>query len=264
MAYAPVNGTDIYYEVHGGRTSGIPLVLLHGSLSTIDTSFGAVLPALAATRAVIAAEFRGHGHSPKGDRPLTHAQLADDTIELLRHLGIDQADLFGYSLGSAIAVETVLRQPALVRKLALASVCYHIDGFVPGVLDGIDTLDPADLAGTPWHQAYLATAPDADDWPSLVADTLQLDRNFTGWPAATIQSISAPTLIINGDADIVRPEHAIEMFRLLGPTAQVAVLPGTTHEGLVDRADLLLPIVTSFVDAAAAAAATSMGDDVAK
>jgi pimeloyl-ACP methyl ester carboxylesterase len=255
-AYASVNGLNMYYEIHG---TGRPLVLLHGALSAIDTSFGKLLPSLARTRQVIAVEQQAHGHTADIDRPLTIEQMANDTAALLQHIGIDNADIFGYSMGAGIALQIAIQHPDLVRKLVVAAVTYNSDGFHPGLLAGMETLKPEDLAGSPWQEGYARTAPNPQDWPTLVAKVKQLDREFAGWPAEAIQSIKSPTLVIIGDSDIVRPEHAVEMFRLLGggvpgdvaglPNSQLAVLPGTTHVTLVERADLLLAIIPAFLDA---------------
>ena len=254
--YAPVNGLNMYYEVHG---AGRPLVLLHGALSAIGTSFGKVLPSLAKTRQVIAIEQQAHGHTADIDRPLTTEQMADDTTALLRHLGIDNADIFGYSMGAGIALAIAIRYSDLVRKLVLAAVTYNSDGFHPGMLAGMETLKPDDLAGSPWQEEYARTAPNPHDWATLVAKVKHMNRQIPDWPPEAIQSIKAPTLIIIGDSDIIRPEHAVEMFRLLGggvagdvaglPRSQLAVLPGTTHVTLVDRADWLLSMMTAFLDA---------------
>jgi pimeloyl-ACP methyl ester carboxylesterase len=127
------------------------------------------------------------------------------------------------------------------------------------LLEGIENVKPEDLAGSPWQEEYARIAPRPEDWPMLVAKTTQHDREFVGWSAESIRSIRAPTLIIVGDSDIVRPEHAVELFRLLGggvagdliglPRSQLAVLPGTTHETLVRRAEWLVSIIDAFLDA---------------
>ena len=254
--YASVNGINMYYEIHG---TGRPLVLLHGALSAIDTSFGKVLPTLAETRQVIATEQQAHGRTADIDRPLTIEQMAEDTAALLKHIGIEHADIFGYSMGSGIALQIAIKHPDLVRKLVLAAITYNLDGFHPGILAGIETITPEALAGSPFQQEYARTAPNPEDWPQLVTKVKQLDQHLPDLPAEAIQSIKAPTLIIIGDSDIVRPEHAVEMFRLLGggvagdvvglPRSQLAVLPGTTHVTLVERADWLLSMITAFLDA---------------
>jgi pimeloyl-ACP methyl ester carboxylesterase len=254
--YAPVNGLQMYYEIHG---SGRPLVLLHGNLSTIGVDFGRMLPGLARDRRVIAVEQQAHGHTADIDRPLSIRQWADDTAALLRHLDVEQADFFAYSSGTGIAMELALQQPRLVRKLVLASVAYRLDGLHPGLTDGMDELQPEHLAGTPFEEDYARTAPNPGDWPRLVEKIKQLNRQLPEWPAEAVRSITAPTMLVYGDSDIVRPEHAAELFRLLGggvpgdvaglPRSRLAVLPGTTHVTLVHRADWLVPMVTEFLDA---------------
>jgi len=148
---ARVNGLDMYYETLGA--AGGPLVLLHGALSTIETSFGLVLDSFAERHQVIAPEQQAHGHTRDIDRPLTYAQMADDTAALLGLLSIENADLFGYSMGAGIAFELAIRYPALVRRIAVASPAYNRDGFRPGVLDGIETAKPDELTGSIFHEA---------------------------------------------------------------------------------------------------------------
>ncbi len=245
----------MYYEVHG---SGQPLVLLHGALTTIYTSFGKVLPSFARDRQVIAIEQQAHGRTADIDRPFSNEQMTDDTAELLQQLNIGNADFFGYSLGAGIAVQMALRHPQLVRKLVVASPAYDRAGLYPEMFAGEEKMRPEDLAGTVWYKDYVRVAPDPGHWPVLVAKEQQLTREFTGVPPETIRSIRAPTLIIIGDSDIVRPEHAVEMFRLLGggvmgdmvglPRSRLAVLPGTTHVTLVDRSDWLISMITEFLD----------------
>lgn len=264
--YAPVNGLNMYYEVHG-TGKGVPLVLLHGAFSAIGTSFGNVLPGLAATRKVIGVELQGHGHTADAERGLSYEQMADDTATLLRYLGIESADFFGYSLGAGVALQIAIRHPEVARKLALASVTYTNDGFHPGLLDGMEGLKPEHLMGSPWHDEYMRTAPRPEDFPNLVEKIKYMDLHTDDVPADVIRAIRAPILIIIGDSDIVRPEHAVELFRLLGggvigdnvgiPNSQLAVLPGTAHTTLVNRADWLVSMITQFLDAPMPKAADS-------
>jgi pimeloyl-ACP methyl ester carboxylesterase len=246
---------ELYHEVHG---SGRPLVLLHGAMSTIETSFGAVLPQLAKTRRVIAIEQQAHGRTPDVDRPLSYPQMATDTIALLERLGVESADFFGYSMGAGIAVEIAIRNPALVGKLVLASLYVDPSGVHPGLQEQIEEVGPEDLAGTPFERAYAEVAPDPGGWAGLVAKVNELDREFTGWPREQIEAIEAPTLVIIGDSDIVTPEHAVALFRRRGggvegvtagmPDSQLAILPGTNHMTIVDRADWLVSMITGFLD----------------
>ncbi|GHO87505.1 alpha/beta fold hydrolase [Dictyobacter formicarum] len=254
--YAPVNGLQMYYEIHG---TGRPLVLLHGAMSAIDTSFGKLLAGLAATRQVIAIEQQAHGRTADVDRPLTMEQMAEDTAALLRHIGVEEADFFGYSMGAGIALQIAIAHPKLVRKLVLTSVTYNNEGFHPGLLAGMETLKPEDLVGSPFYEEYINIAPRPQDWPQLVSKVKQLDSAMPDLSPEVIRAIKAPTLLIIGDSDIIRPEHIVEMFRLFGggvagdvvglPHSQLAILPGTTHVTTVYRADLLLPIIPPFLDA---------------
>jgi pimeloyl-ACP methyl ester carboxylesterase len=253
--YAPVNGLHPYYEVHG---TGRPLVVLHGSFMTIEL-LGELVPRLATTRQVIAVEFQGHGHTADIDRPITYEHLADDTAALLDHLGIATADVYGSSLGGGVAVQVAIRHPARVRKLVVVSAPHTSDGNHPEVVAAIEHLTPETFEGTPWREAYARTAPDPEAFPALVTKLVRLDMTPFAWPPEAVRAITAPTLIVIGDSDGVRPEHAVELFRLRGggvfgdvaglPAAQLAVLPGTTHVGLLQRVDWLLAMVPPFLDA---------------
>ncbi len=255
--YAPVNGLKMYYEIHG---TGQPLVLLHGAFSAIGTSFGKLLPSLAQTRQIVAFELQAHGHTADIDRPMSLEQMADDVAAAIRHLGIERADIFGYSMGAGVALHVVIRHPEVVRKLVLASVTYDLNGVHPGLMEGFGDMKPEMMFGSPWHEEYIQIAPRPEDFATLFAKKTQMDRGLQDIPAETIRAIHAPTLLIIGDSDLVRPEHAVEMFRLLGggvfgdmpaglPNSQLAILPGTSHVSLVYRADLLLSMIPAFLDA---------------
>jgi pimeloyl-ACP methyl ester carboxylesterase len=253
--YVNVNGLNLYYEMHG---SGHPLVLLHGAFSAVGTSFAKVLPELARKQQVIAFELQGHGHTADVDRPLTMEQMADDVVAALRQLGIEKADIFGYSMGAGAALQVAIRHPELVSKLVLASVSYKLDGLHPGFMDGMAQMQPEMLVGSPWHDEYMRLNPRPENFNTLFAKVMQMDRELKDLPDSAISGITAPTLIIMGDSDIVRPEHGVEMFRLLGggvmgdmvglPNAQLAILPGTGHALLMERDDLLLPILHAFLN----------------
>lgn len=259
--YAEVNGLNMYYEIHS--TGEPPLVLLHGAYMTID-AMGEVVPELAKTRQVIALELQGHGRTADIERPLSYEQMADDVAALADHIGIEDADIFGYSMGGGVALQVAIRHPDVVRKLVVASVSYTSDGMHPELLAMFPTITPEVFAGSPIEEAYLRIAPNPEDFPTLVAKLKRLDMEPYAWPPEDIQGISAPTLLIIGDSDVIRLEHAVELFRLLGggvpgdlaglPKSQLAVLPGTTHfvppgSAVLDRAGWLLPMIGEFLDA---------------
>ena len=262
QGYVSVNGLGLYYEIHG---SGEPLVLLPGGFMTIE-AMGEIVPQLAATRRVIGVELQGHGHTADIERPLRFELMADDIAALIKHLGLEQADLFGFSLGGGVGLQTAIRHPTLVRKLALASTPFRRDGWYPEVLAGMASISVEGFAGTPIHTTYLQTSPRPDAWPTFVAKMRHLLSEDYDW-TQSVAALKPPTLILVGDADSVRLTHALEFFGLLGggkadgnmrglPPAQLAVLPATTHvdwappyHGIITRTHLLLPIITEFLDA---------------
>ena len=260
--YADINGLKMFYEIRGSAVPGtVPVVVLHGAISATGTSFGPLPDLLAQTRQVIAVEQQGHGRTADIDRPMSVQAMADDTLALLASLDIGQVDLFGYSLGAGIALNLITRHPAVVRRAVLASVAYDTTGFHPQMTGGPEPGQSADAPGRdlqiPFEQEYRALAPDPGHWPALLAKVQAMEL-----PEITPQAISAidiPILLIIGDSDIVTPEHAVAMFRLLGggvpgdlapmPATRFAVLPGTSHIGVTGRADMLMTMIPPFLDA---------------
>jgi len=242
--YVRVNGLSMYYEIQG---TGRPLLLIHGGVCTIDTCFGKVRPRLAKNWMTIAVELQGHGHTADVDRPLTFEQLAKDTAALLRQLKIENADVVGYSIGGGVALQIAMRYPDLVRKLVVIGTTYNNQGLVPGLTLVFRTMKPEDVPEE-FHEAYERTAPDPKHWPTLVAKVMKLGLESRGWRPEEIQSIKAPGLVMIGDSDIVRPEHAVQMFRLL-PHAQLAILPGSDHFLPMQRSDWAVSMIEAFLNA---------------
>jgi pimeloyl-ACP methyl ester carboxylesterase len=253
MTNATVNGLDMYYEDHG-TLGERPVVLIHGALSAIGTSFGEILPLLAKTRRVIALELQAHGRTGDADRPLTIEGLATDVLALLDHLGIERADFFGWSMGAAVALQLGTHHADRVGRLVLASVSFTADGLYPGLLDGIQDLQPEHLHGSEFHEEYLRIAADpAGGFRNLVAKCKAFDAAMPEWSPDDIRAMTAPTMIVVGDSDIIRPEHAVTMFRLLGggvpgdlqpmPACRLAVLPATSHTSIPQRAEMIAPMV---------------------
>jgi pimeloyl-ACP methyl ester carboxylesterase len=245
--YAPVNGLRIYFEIHGvANSEQPPLVLLHGGGDTIQTSFGQILPALAGERQVIAFEQQGYGHSTDiAERPFSFEQSADDTAALLKYLHIENADLFGFSNGGTIALQVAIRHPKVVRKLVVASALVKRDGAYPWLWDAMAN---ARLENMPQElqQAYLEVAPEPGNLRLMHDKAAQRMRDFKDIPTDAIRNIAAPTLVVIGDADVIRPEHAVETFRLLRH-AQLAVLPGSDHMQVTARTDWLAPMIGAFL-----------------
>jgi pimeloyl-ACP methyl ester carboxylesterase len=264
--YAQVNGVRMYYEVHGPERAPehSPVLLLHGAYMS-SGDFGPLLTALARRRRVVVPDLQGHGRTEDADRPMTYEGFADGAAALLAHLRIPQADVVGFSMGGAAALRLAIRHPDVVRTLTVISASHGSAGMQQELLDLIPTITPEMFAGTPMEESYRAVAPDPDAFPVLVEKLKTLDETPFDW-AADVPGISVPSLVVVGDADAVRVEHAVELFRLLGggamgdlaglSRARLAVLPGSTHfmppgSGVLDRLDWLLPMLADFLDGVA-------------
>ena len=257
--YAPVNGLQMYYEIHG--SGGTPLLLLHGGLFNIDLQFGELLPSLAAGRQVIAADFQAHGRTNDIDRPLGTQGLASDVVGLLQHLDVPQVDVFGFSVGGAVALYLAIKHPELIRKAIISSVSFHPDGDRPENAEAVGEMKVEMIAGTPMEQEYLAKSPhpDREHLQVLLNKLGSYDTGASGWSDDDIRGIAAPTLITVGDCDAVKLEHAVRFLQLRGgdvngdfvgvPTSQLAVFPGTTHFFGLARTDLVRDVALTFLDA---------------
>lgn len=242
--YAPVNGLQMYYEIYG---SGQPVVLMHGGMTTAE-DFGLVVPALTTTRQVIVFERQGHGHTADIDRPFSLEQWADDTAALLDHLNIEQADILGYSTGGSVALAFALRYPKMVSKLILISTIYNRNGYYPGIMEGLLQATDDDMPDI-LREMYTRVAPHPENWPKLVKKSVESAAEFKGWEKRDIRTISAPALVMVGDSDIVRTEHAVDLYRLI-PDAKLAILPSTDHvDILVQHAGWTAEMISEFLSA---------------
>jgi pimeloyl-ACP methyl ester carboxylesterase len=222
--YANVNGLRIYYEDHG---EGRPLVLIHGGGSTVQTSFGAVLPRLARSHRVIAIEQQGHGHTEDLDRPLSFEQMADDTAALLEQLHLRDADVLGFSNGGMTALQVAVRHPGLIHRLVICSGFYAHAGFIPALRVAFDQPPDADQMPKALRDAYLAASPHPN-LQAFVAKTVAMMRSFTDLSEDQLHAIEAPTLVMLGDQDVILPEHAVQLAKLV-KHGQLAILPGAQH-----------------------------------
>ena len=258
--YAPVNGLNLYYEIHG---TGEPLILLHGGLAATEM-FGEVMPALSNDRQVIAVDLQAHGRTADIDRPLSYDAMADDIAALIKHLGIERADVMGYSVGGGVALRTAVRHPEVVRKLVLVSTAFRRDGWYPEILAGMAQMGAAGAAEsmkqTPMYQLYARVAPKPADWPVLLTKLNEMLKKDYDW-SKDVATIKVPTLLVFGDADAVRTAHAVQFFELLGggkkdggwdgsgmSNSRLAILPGLTHYNIFSSPSLPAS-VTPFLDA---------------
>lgn len=252
--YADVNGLKLYYEVYG---SGKPLVLIHGSYMNIPLNWLHIIPMLAKDRKVIVAEMQGHGRTRDTERELSYEGMADDVSGLLKHLKIDSADILGYSMGGGVAYQFAIRHPKQLRRLVILSGTYTHDGWWPDVEAMYATITADMFKGSPIQKQYDSLGNDPAHFADFVKKVISIDLEPYDW-TKEVKNIQAPIFIALGDADGVRYEHALELFRAKGggkmgdmaglPKSRLAILPGTTHIGMMVNTHLWVPMVTDFLD----------------
>ncbi|MGN6486764.1 MAG: alpha/beta fold hydrolase [Devosia sp.] len=234
--YAPINGLEMYYEVHG---EGDPLVLLHGAYMSIPSNWDGLMPTLAQDHKVIAVELQNHGRTSDRDTPITYEGMADDVAALLDYLKIEKAAVFGYSMGAGVAIRVAMQHPDKVTRIVAASGSISYDALPEGFADMVRTITPELFENTPFAAEYKRLSKTPENFPILVEKLKQLDLTPFSWSEAEFAKIDVPSLLIFGDADVVKVEHIAKMHQLLGgltdgdtnglPKTQLLVLPGTSH-----------------------------------
>lgn len=257
--FAPVNGLEMYYEIHG---VGEPLILLHGGVEASE-AFGPNILALAKSRQVIAVHLQGHGHTKDIDRPLRFEYMADDIAALIESLKMGNADLLGYSLGGGVALQTVIRHPASVKRLIVISAVMAKDGSYPEVNAAFDQmgLHAAQIAQN-IKGSWLGKLYPEVNWENLLRKIGEMESNAFDW-SAQVKQIKSPTELIFADADSIRPEHIVEFYEALGggkrdagldgslrSVARLGIVPGATHYNILSTtivAEMVLPFLSQSV-----------------
>ena len=249
-----INGMEMYYEVSG---AGEPLVVLHGAYMNIVT-MGEIVPLLAKTHKVYALEFQGHGRTTDIDRPITYPALADDVAAFMDAVGLEQADVFGYSMGAEAGLQLAIRHPGKVDKLVFASGAYDIKGWQPAFLEFIPQMNVEMFSEMPaLVEEYKKLAANPDGFPALAEKLIQLEKEPMAWEA-DVKALKIPVLIIAGDADVATLEHTVAMFRLLDggvmgdmgeklPESRLAIMPATSHTAVITQVDLLIAFIEPFL-----------------
>jgi pimeloyl-ACP methyl ester carboxylesterase len=255
--YAPVNGLKMYYEIHG---KGEPVVLLHGSFMTLTNfNWPEMIAALSKSRQVIAVEMQGHGRTADINRDFSYDNLADDIAALLDYLKIGKADIIGYSMGASVAMNLAIRHPNAVRKVVSISGVFRANGWVQEVLDAYPHFTAEAFKGSPIEAEYQKLSPTPNEFPNFVKRAISMDLKPYDLGAEKLKATQAPMFFIHGDADGVRLDHIVEMFRLKGgeimgdmrprSASRLAVLPDTTHVTLMQKIDVIAPMINDFLDA---------------
>jgi pimeloyl-ACP methyl ester carboxylesterase len=232
---------DYYYEVRG---KGEPLLMLHGGLGSTDM-FAPVLPTFTKGRQVIAVDLQGHGRTTLGTRPIRCEAIADDVDALLQQLGRAQVDVIGYSFGGCVALRLAVQHPERVRRLALVSTPFANDGWYAEMRVQQAQVGAAMapmMAETPMYKTYKAVAPKVDDFPRLLDGMGDFMRQKYDW-SADVAKLKMPVMLVFGDADMIRPEHEIKFYQLLGGGLKDA---GWNRENMSKNRLAILPDVTHY------------------
>lgn len=251
--YVDIDGMKIYYEVSG---QGEPLVVLHGAYMNI-TAMGDIIPRLAETHTIYALEFQGHGRTNDIDRPITYPNLADDVAAFMDAVGLEKADIFGYSMGAATGLQLAIRHPGKVDQLVAASVGYDASGWQPAFAAMIPSMTPDMFVGGPMEEEWKKLAPDPEGFRAFAEKLIALEHEPMAWEE-DVKTLEAPMLIIAGDADVSTLEHNVALFRLLGggemgdmgvplPASRLAVLPATSHTAVIGQVELLHGFIEPFL-----------------
>ena len=262
--HLPINGLSLYHEVYGelGKSKTPPLLLIPGAFMATG-SMTSWVSAFAGQRAVIVFDQQGHGRTPDTSRKMSYEQFADDAAALLRALKVERADVMGYSQGGGVALQLALRHPTLVNKLVSLSATYRKDGLYPSLLEGIEGQSTTAFDGTSVERAFKEHTPDPAAFGAYLEKMKVLGIDDQNISDAQMRSIPAKTMVIAGDADAVKPEHALAMFKLRGggdeeaaasgvlqqvPAARLVILPATSHIGIFGESAVLAPMVSAFLD----------------
>lgn len=248
-----INGMQMYYEVSG---EGDPLIVLHGAYMNIP-GMGGIVARLAETHRVYALEFQGHGRTTDIDRPITYPNLAGDVAAFMDAVGIEKADVFGYSMGAAAGLRLAIDFPEKVDQLIAASVAYDFEGWQPAFRDFIPQMTVEMFTAMPMAEDYRKLAADPNGFPALVEKLIALEHEPMAW-GEEVAALKTPVLIIAGDADVSTLEHSVAMFRLLGgggmgdmgkplPASRLAILPATSHTAVIGQADLMMEFIGPFL-----------------
>lgn len=275
--FVEVDGARIAYQLHGDLRSGkTPLLVLPGSFMSGE-AMAPLIQQFVMTRPVIAVDPRGHGRTGDVPGPITHERMADDVAAVLRALNLPRADVLGYSMGGTTAIVMAVRHPGLVGKQVIVSSVAQRAGWIPQVLASFSSWKPEMFAGTPIEREYRRHSATPDALPALVTKLRVLEETNYGVAPATLRAIPGKTMIVVGDADGVALTHALQLFAARGgdnveaatrgfmteaPRARLAILPATTHIGMMSQAPLIAQLVVPFLDDRAPAPPTGFFEGI--
>jgi pimeloyl-ACP methyl ester carboxylesterase len=251
--YVNVNGMKMYYEVSG---KGNPIVVLHGAHMDI-MSMGKIIPMLAESHQVYAIEFQGHGHTKDINRAITYQNLADDVADFMDAVGLEKANVFGYSMGGQVGLQLAISYPQKVNKLIAASIAYDLEGWQPGYSEFIPQMTPEMFLSMPFFAEKHKKSADPEAYVAFLKKMIALESESMALEE-DVKKMKTPVLIIAGDSDVATLEHIVSMFKLLGggvmgdmgkplPESRLAVLPATSHTAVINQSELLIAFIEPFL-----------------
>jgi len=219
--YSVVNGINMYYEIHG---QGKPLVLIHGGGSTIETSFGRIIPLLSPSWQLICVELQAHGRTEDRSTAISFKQDADDVAQLIRNLGYEKVDVFGFSNGANTALQMAIRHAELCGKIIAGSPLLKKDGTFPQFWEFMKngTFEQMPQA---YKDAFLAVNPDVEKLQNMYQKCADRMINFEEFSDEEIKAIQVPVLLINGENDVATTAHVSAMSKLI-TDCQLEIVPG--------------------------------------
>jgi len=240
--HVDAGGVRTYYEAIG---AGEPLVLLHGGLCTLE-SWGPMVPGLAASYRVYLPERRGHGRTPDVAGPITYDNMAADTVAFMTALGLRSAHVVGWSDGALVGLLVAMRKPELVKKLVFMSQYVNIGGLAPKFAEMAHHLTRETFPPM-FERAYAAVSPDGPGhWPVVFEKLVALMKGDPGLALAQLADVTAPTLVIAADDDLVTVAHATAIQAAL-PASQLAIVPGTSHALPMEKPELVDRLILDFL-----------------
>jgi len=245
--YVDVRGLRTYYEVRG---AGPPVVMLHGGCCPVET-FAAQAEALEQRFRVYLPERRANGRTPDVEGPLTYQAMTDDTVAFMQEMEIANADIVGFSDGAIIGLHLTIQHPDLVRTLVSIGGSFQASGLLP-----VSEMLPRGLVMAkfaPMVEIYERVSPDGPEHFAVVRK--KHERMWAEEPNLSIQdlgTIRCPTLVMSADADNVRLEHTLALFRAI-PDARLCIVPDSSHLSILEHPALVNRLLLDFLTATSVA-----------
>jgi pimeloyl-ACP methyl ester carboxylesterase len=230
-----INDVCIYYETYG---AGMPVLVLHGGLGSIE-GMGHQIKALANSHFVVAADSRGHGRSTDSNVPLSYSLMSSDMLKLLDHLRVDRVDVVGWSDGGIIGLDLAIHHPKRIRRLVAISANYDVEGLLKSPASGTE------IPRAPLRYKLLAWDP--AHWPELYRKVVTMWQTQPHYTLNDLQKIEAPTLIMAGELDVIKPEHINQLANAIS-VSQKTIIESATHQLLIEKPDLVNYHILRFLD----------------